>query len=145
MAISLSTIEDDTWQTIYNIIKNDTTVQGFIGSKIYSSYPNVFIEDAGGMPFVIVHRPRISEKLVTLDGTKVYGVSIRVDNVHKRGKEVKQLADAVRNALESNKTTTESNGLYDFSISDETEDFDFRDKIKIHYSIFTVSYEWRET
>jgi len=144
MSISLSTIENDVWQTVYNIIKNDTTVKSLVGSKVYSSYPSIFIEDAGGMPFVIIHRPRISEDLITLDGTKQYIVNIEIHNVHKRAKEVKQLSDAVRNALESNKSTTEANNLYDFAVISEAEDFDFRDKTKIHYNIFTVQYVWKE-
>jgi len=142
--VSKSTIENDIWQVVFDIIKNDTTVKLFVNNNVYSSYPSVFIEDAGGLPFVIIHRPRISEDTVTLGGVKIYPVTIEIHCVHKRAKEVKQLADAVRNALQSNVSTTESNNMHNFEVVSETEDFDFRDKMKIHYNILEVSYEWHE-
>ena len=142
MAISLSSIENDVWQTIYNIISNDSTVQGMVGSKVYSSYPSIFIESGSGMPMVVIHRPTISEDIVVLNGDKVYDISVEIHCVHKRAKEVKQLSDAVRNALESNKSTTESSDMSNLRIIREVEDFDFRDKLKIHYNILTLSYIW---
>jgi len=142
--VSRSTIENDVWQVVYNIIKNDTAVKSFVGSNVYSSYPSVFIEDAGGLPFVIIHRPEISEDYITINGSKLYTINIEIHCVHKRAKEVKQLADAVRNALESNTATTESYNMHNFEITGETEDFDFRDKSKIHYNILSVQYTWQE-
>lgn len=144
MAISLATVENDTWATVKAIIKADSTVTSYVSTNVYSAYPTVFLENAGGLPFVIIHRPQISERIETINcATKTYLVSFRIDCVATKDKIVKQTSDAVRNALETNRSTTEGVYLFDFTIDNEDEDWDFVEKTKIHYNTMTVVYEWR--
>lgn len=142
MSISIETIEDDVWNLIYDIISNSSGVTSLVGDNVYAAYPSKFILEGTGMPFVIIERPTISEELVTINGDKIYPVMIRITNTDKKSEGVKKVSDAVRNALEVNKTITESNGLFDFTIASEASDFDMRDDKKIHYHIMNVHYVW---
>jgi len=141
MAVSVSTITTNIWDAIQTIISGNTTVDNN-STAVYGTYPQQFIDSAGGLPMVIVHKPEVTEQRITMTKKK-FLISIRIESFTDNAAGLKVLSDAVRNALETNKVTTRgSNQLYHFKIVEDTEDFDLRANKRVHRNILGASYEF---
>lgn len=138
MAISQSAIETNVWDTLKTIISSDSTVSSF-STFIGGAYPDKFVRTAGGLPFVIIHKPNVSEERITLNTTKFFNITVEIECYANKAADVKTLSDAVRNALE---TATASDSMYNFKVDSDTEDFTIRDNIRIHVSTLGCSYQW---
>jgi hypothetical protein len=141
MTINVSTITTNTWDVVQTIISGNATVDTN-SNGVYGAYPQQFIDNAGGLPMVIVHKPEVTEQRLTMTKKK-FMVTIRIESFADKADTLKTLSDAVRNALETNKATTRgSNQLYHFKVVEDTEDFDLRANKRIHRNILGVSYEF---
>ncbi len=147
MAIARSTIATNIFDTLRTILNADDTVKvdGTLGvNEIISSYSEIFIKNAGGLPFIVIHKPNITEEKSTFI-RKFYNVVVDIECIANSQAVVKTLADGVRNALESANTSTtgtRANGLTDFIITADIEDFDRRNNKRIHFDRLTCEYTW---
>jgi len=91
-----------------------------------------YIDKAGGLPFVIIHKPEITENALTFS-RKRYPISIEIECFTDSAAKLKILADAIRNALEGNRSTFRTTDtMFNFRIVSDTEDFDLRGNKRIH-------------
>ena len=140
--MSISTISQDVWDTIRTILSNDTTLSNNV-NYIGGAYPQKFIDDAGGLPFIVIHKPNISETRYTFT-KKTYNIEIDIECFADTAAKLKLISDAVRNALETNQSTTRNvNAMFNFTVIGEAEDFDLRNNKRIHINRMTCSYAYR--
>ncbi|RLJ03637.1 MAG: hypothetical protein DRP11_00130 [Candidatus Aenigmatarchaeota archaeon] len=143
MAVTSATVLDASWEAVRSILASDTTISNMLNDPIRSAYTKEFIEQASGMPLLVIHKPNAVETSITLNNSKVWRIEMQIDSVTARAEDAKLLADAVRNALETSQDTLESNKLFNFRVVSETEDFDIIGGRKIvHYDIMTVAFDY---
>jgi len=140
---STSTLSTDIWDSIRGIIAADSVVKvGGTAGIIYigGPYPSKFIDSAGGLPFIVIHKPVVIEEKRTIT-KKAYLISIEIESFADNAATLKLVSDGVRNALESNESTTRaSNFMFNFKVVGDTEDFDLRRNKRIHRNMLTCEY-----
>ena len=101
-------------KTIWNILNADTMVRYWIPAEnIIDQIPTKLLQGQG-FPYIIVHSPTIAEEVLTLGPTRKMQakINIVVEIYDRKQCNVRQLADAVRNALATNQTTTKGAFLF---------------------------------
>ena len=138
-------IQTKAWDTVRGIINLDDTVIANSNGR-YSAYPKIFIEEAGGLPLVVVSKPEVTSENLTIGGLKEYFVTFEIHSVvggeSKSAEKLKVLADAVRYSLLNNTATTETDKLFNPNVLGSDQDFDFRNEKKIHYDILRIQYKY---
>lgn len=109
MTSTYGTILNNLQSTVYNIIKNDSTVQSKT-TNVMDGVPAQMIRGVG-FPYILVHTPEGSEERVTITKFKV-NATVHIEVVSKTESIVRETADAVRDALRSNQSTTRTEGHF---------------------------------
>lgn len=139
--VSLSTINTNCWDTVRNIIAADGTVDAN-STYVGGAYPQKFIDRAGGLPFIVIHKPRITEERLTIKPKKRCRIIIDISIFADKSATLKLLSDAVRNSLESNQDTTIAAVMHDFKVTGDSEGFELRGNKRIHSNRMTIEYEF---
>lgn len=143
MATDTATLSENIWDNLRTILAADAVVGtgGTAGvNKIYGAYPQDFIDDASGLPFIVIHKPILTETRRTIT-KKNYTVSVDIEGFADNAAVMKIVSDGIRNALQSNQATTRaSHFMFDFMITGDTEDFDLRGNKRIHRNVLTCQY-----
>jgi len=147
--VSKSTLRNSTWELIQDTLKNDSTLSSLVNG-VYSAYPRDFVENLGGLPFIVINKPEISDTRLTLptNGIRIYSVEVEIHIIvggqSRSASLLKKITDTVEYVLESNQSTFQDNGLENYTLTNEGTDFEFRKGEKIHYGILRVSFDYSE-
>lgn len=142
VTLDKDTIKTDAWKALYDVLKS-SGLMTYI-NRIYSAYPAEFIEDAGGLPFAILHPADVVGIPVTLDNTKDYYVTFDIEVVVGEESEIakksKQVADIVNKVIMNAQDTLQTNGLFNYVMTGNTKDFDEREGNKIMYDVISIQF-----
>lgn len=141
--VSKSTILASSWDSIRNLLVGDDTVTGLVATtKIHGAYPGDYIKKGGGLPFIVIHKPEVTEKKLTFS-KKRYMTSIDIESFSDNADKAKQVSDAIRSALEGNRATFRTTDeMFNFRITSDTEDFDLRGKNRVHIDRLTCEFDF---
>lgn len=114
MTITYGNIETELQSTVYNILKNDTTVSSL--AKVLDGIPLELTKGRGA--YVLVHCPEITSKRMTNNGKFEVIGTILIECVTASMKEsiVRTIVAAVREALRTNESVTRNSHAYLFNI-----------------------------
>ena len=116
MTIAIGTITANIFTDIKAILDADSTIQvnGTLGVKfIGGTFPDKFITSTDGLPFIIIHKPKIKQEKLTFTKYKYPG-SITIDVYANQESHIKTIEDGLRTLLCS---TTTRNTLHGQAIS----------------------------
>lgn len=105
-------------KSIYSILSGDTTLKSYVGDKIFP----IFAPDEILTPFVVFERRNVNANY-TKDLLVYDEVSLLVSCVSDNYTECINIANAVRNALESITGTYSGIYIYQSLLSSSSEDF----------------------
>jgi hypothetical protein len=146
---SKATLRTQSWDLIHTTLSADTTITA-MKVPVHSAYPGSFIEDADGLPFVVVEKPKVIKVRMTLGSSpqKSYTITMRIHTVvggeSKSSEKLKEIADLVESCLETNENTIAGSGYEDYEVLSDESDFDFFKARKIHYNILEARWVYYE-
>lgn len=144
VATTYANIVDNVETTIYAILSADTTIVTTLGAKVVSDVPEA-ITRGQGFPYVVVNPASINEDRLTFSEKNVRVTSL-IEVYSSKAANARKIADAVRNALKSNISTSQSATLWRFmveSTSVEAVALPEESAISKAYTVgLNVSYEW---
>lgn len=104
---------DNVHTVVYNILKGDATIATYT-TNIFDGYPTN-LQRGVGFPHIIVNSPNTEDKIITIDnGVYTVDSELVVHVIDRQEGTVREIAGAVRNALKSAKSTTETANQYFF-------------------------------
>ena len=137
MAINSATISTNTWDVIYTLL-NVSAITNI--AQISSAYAKSYTTNASNKPFVVIHRPNITEEVISFTGKKTYMVSIDIEIVCSEEEQLKVLGDTVRNLLESGIATTRAVYLFGFKVVSDNTAYELRTNRRILHNMMTIEY-----
>jgi len=141
--VSKATILTNSWDVIRTLLVGNSTVTGLVAAtKIHSAYPGRYINKGGGLPFIVIHKPEITEEKLTMT-KKRYPISIDIESFSDNADKAKQVSDAIRNALEGNRATFRTTDeMFNFRVTSDTKDFDLRGNKRVHIDRLTCEFDF---
>ena len=131
MAVTLATIRDSTWTTIYNHLQTGT--YAISTDNIYSAWSDNLVSD-NGYPIVIIETPKVTNTKINMnrDGIKECIISLDIMVYHTKSADLKALLDEIANMLDIGWRTLSSNGLKNLNFLEGDYDVYLSAGKKIH-------------
>jgi len=110
MAVTLATIRDSSWTTIYNHLQTGT--YAISTDNIFSAWSDTLVSD-NGYPIIIIEPPKVTNTKINLsrDNIKQCDVSINIMIYHNTAATVKSLTDEIANKLDTGWRILSGEGL----------------------------------
>ena len=137
MAIDRATIGTNTWDTIFGLLNVAAITNN---AQVASAYAKSYIKNASNKDFVVIHKPSITEDILSFTNKKTYNVSIDIEIVCSEEEQLKVLSDLVRTTLQSGISTTRAAYLFNFRITGDEIAYELRDNRRIFHNILTAEY-----
>jgi len=142
ISLSRSSISTNVWDLFRLILSQDPTVKSTLSAAVYGSYPDKFISDEGGLPFVTVHKPTIIETYLTMR-KKRYGITFEIECKTNTAATLKSLSEAVRYAFEAARPALVEQRIANMTVTGDDESIDKRREEKtVHTSTMIFEAEW---
>jgi len=143
--VSKNTLYTDIWQFLYNLLNSDTDITNEVNG-IYSAYPRVFIDDAGGLPFIVINKPVITEEGITFKDVEEKFIEVEIEIIvggeSESAKKLKHIMDLIQKRFDSSVDDFQSEKLFNPKIVSDTPDYDYRKGKKIYYGIIRLSFTY---
>lgn len=140
VAIAKLTLDDDVWDFLRIILTQDPDVDAAI-NYIGASYPEKFVSDGGGLPFVTIKKPSIVPEPLTMRKKK-YMITFSVEIKANTANAAKVLARKIRYSLGPAKVAMVNQNL-SLSVTGDDNDIDKRrDEKTVHTVTLEISGMW---
>lgn len=135
MAVAAATITTNIWDAIRGYINHASVTNNAV---LISAYAKTFTKDASGKDFVAIHKPNVSEEMLTVTKKK-YPFSIDIEIVVSEEEQLKVISDAVRARIESNRATARTtDGLLMLRFTNDEITYEERDNVRMFHNILTI-------
>jgi len=139
MAVDISTIRTDVWDTLYTYMKTTNPIST---SNVYSALNSRLVDDVG-YPFVVINPPSVAIAKETIGGSYLScDVAMMIEIYHTSSASVKSLTDDVTNTLLEGRDTFAGNRLVSMEIDEGDYDFWDEGNSRVHKITFNVSFRY---
>lgn len=132
--ISKAGISTEIWDTIRGYLNNSAVTNN---AALVSAYAKSFTKDASNKDFVVVHKPSVTEEMLTFT-KKSHPFTIDIEIVVSEEEQMKVISDAVRARIEANRVSARGVGLYNLMITGDDVSYETRDDVRILHNMMTL-------
>jgi len=141
MAVAYATLLNDVQSEIHTILSTDATVIGFT-TKIVDGLPYTDMQRGRGFPYIKIPIGTLAESQKTMGKIMVI-ISVPITVYTRKASTLRQLSDAIRNALKTNQNVTEGLALHNFfPTATSPNEFLLPDKKPLYEYSILVQYKW---
>lgn len=152
MVVTKSTIGNAIWNLFYDRLDTDISSVPITGGKtirmktVTGAYSDEMLDSKANYPILVVDQPEYSEDSYGLTKTVVDG-TINVEIYTNQQESAMKFLDAVKESIETYKTTLRDEGIRFVDVQDISSDMVERGRIKIHVRriVFSFNFVYEKT
>lgn len=150
--VSKASMIPNIWKNFYDRIKAQVTTITITGSatvtvqNYISSFPDGMLDLKSNYPIIVVNDPRVPTEILTAGKSRVDG-TIEVEIYANQAEAASKFMSLIINSIETYKGDLAGVLIKNVEVSDTSQDFATRGKIKLHVrsAVFSFTYTYAKT
>lgn len=134
MAVARETIGEDIWRTVFEQLKTISR------ASWYSAFPDATVKGKSDYPICLLSLAEVSISDYAINKSRAFAeASLLIEIYATSARDVDEIADLIREKLNSSRQALWQNGLYVRNLSAARSSTFFRNELKVHYLAMRLS------
>mgnify|MGYP001573432726 CR=1 FL=1 len=146
MTVTNTTLVSESWNQLYSIVNANVTDPTGKSKFIYGTFPDALHLTKADYPLIVIN-PIASDGAETITisrGVKLVGLKLEIEVYSTSNSQLDTIANSVFDAIESNETTNDSQGLHNFDLQRIDSNTVFRGKTRVHVKYLDWIFDFHE-
>ena len=140
IGINLDTLTEDIWDIIHSAVNSNNTLVNDI-TFVGSVFPKKFVENAGGLPFLIIHKPKVTEEHLTFK-KKRFNVNVEIGVYTNSAAKLKEVENLLRKTMNQSQFLFIGENLVHMLIDSDDATNETRGTQAIHNTTLLFTWLW---